>query len=133
MAGKLLCVLLLSTCRSVSAALLLVKKASRYEEIKGCLKGLLGLVVERDETIPAGGSECAGRVVETIEVGTEVLIRGILQRCVIELISLGVVVDFLCSTGRIATDTCAEVVDTAEIGLYFRAPGALEPGVAVLL
>jgi hypothetical protein len=111
----------------VSTTLLLVKKARRYEEIKGCLKGLLGLMVERDETIPAGSSECARRVVETIEVGTEILIRGVLQRNVIELVCLGVVVDFLCSTGRITTHTCAEVVDTTKIGLYFCAPSTLEP------
>jgi hypothetical protein len=71
--------------------------------------------------------------VQTIEVGTEVLIRGVLQRNIVELVGLGVVVNFLCSTRRVATHTSAEIVDTTEIGLYFCAPSTLEPRVAVLL
>lgn len=132
MAGKLLG-LLLGTCRCVCATLLLVEKTGRDEEVERCLEGLLGLMVQREETIPAGSSECAGRVVETVEVGAEILIRGVLKRSIVEFIGLGIVVNLLCGAGGITTDTSAEVVDTTEIGLYLRAPRALEPGVAVLL
>jgi hypothetical protein len=131
-AGKLLG-LLLDTCRGVCATLLLIEKARGDEEVEGCFEGLLGLMVQREEPIPAGSSECTRRVVETVEVGAEVLIRGVLQRNVIEFVGLGIVVNLLCGAGRIPTDTSTEVVDTAEIGLYLRAPCALEPGVAVLL
>jgi hypothetical protein len=40
----------------VGATLLLIEKAGGDEEVEGCLEGLLGLMVERQEAIPAGSS-----------------------------------------------------------------------------
>lgn len=70
---------------------------------------------------------------EAIEDGREIFIRGMLELRLVELIGLGVVVDALIVARRLSTHTCAQVIDTAQIRLYIRAPLLGRPGITVLL
>jgi hypothetical protein len=128
----------------VRVVALLVEKAARDVVVERRLEGLLGIVEERREAVPAGGSEGArgihkaseghrdaliGSVVEGLRVHH---IRGrVVQGLLAALVAHGAIA--LHGGARVGTDAGAEAVDTSEVGLDVGAPLAGHPGVAAVL
>jgi hypothetical protein len=135
--------------KNIGAALvrivaLLVEQTARDVVVERRLEGLLGIVEERCEAIPAGGSEGARRVDEAGEGHRDARIRCIVEglgvhdvgRRVVEgflatLVALGAIA--LLGRPRVGTDAGAEAVDAPQVGLDVGAPLAGNPGVAAVL
>ena len=99
----------------------LIQRPARNEEVEGRLKGLLGLVKERVETVPAGCPQSAGGIHQACKGHRHHLIWRIHERMLIHRVRIGIV-EIL-----VITDTTAETPDAAQIGLHVRAPLSLWP------
>ena len=100
---------------------LLVQSPCRNEKIKGCFKGLLGIVEKGIKAIPAGSSQSTGGVYEAGKGHGHNFVRGVYKGQLIHLIAHGVI------QVLVIPNTCAEAADPAQIGLYVGAPLSLGP------
>lgn len=111
-----------STTRTLMRIIdLLVQSPCRNEKIKRCFKGLLGIVEEGVEAIPAGGSQSAGGIYEAGKGHGHDFIGGVYEGQLIHLVAHGVI------QVLVVPNTCAEAADPAQIGLYVGAPLTLGP------
>lgn len=111
----------------MGAAILLIQIARRNKEIKGGLKGELGLVGQRLPAIPARRAERAGGVRQAIEKEGERFVGGGGQGCIVHRVCIGIV------DTTSAVDTIAETVNALQVGFHVSAPLGLRPRITVLL
>jgi hypothetical protein len=100
---------------------LLIQIATGNKEVKGCFKGLLGIMEEGVKAIPAGGSQSARRIHEACEGHWHNLIGGIDQGDLIHSVFIGII------EVLIITNATTETADPTKIRLYIRAPLSLGP------
>ena len=123
---------------------LLVEQAARDVVVERCLEGLLGIVEQGREAVPAGGPEGARGIHEAGEGHGDALIgsvveglrvhdvrRRVIQGFLAALVALGAIA--LLVRPRVGTDAGAEAVDAPQVGLDVGAPLAGHPGVAAVL
>lgn len=128
----------------VRVVALLVEQAARDVVVERRLEGLLGIVEEGCEAVPAGGSEGARGVNEACEGHGDALIGSVVEGLRVHHIRRRVVEGFLAALvafgaiallvrPRVGTDAGAEAVDTPQVRLDVGAPLAGHPGVAAEL
>lgn len=100
---------------------LLVEIATRDEEVEGRLEGLLGIVEESVEAIPAGRPQSTGGIYEASKGHWHDFVGSIDEGQLIKHVLVGII-EIL-----VITNTAAETADTAEIRFDVGAPLALGP------
>ena len=106
---------------------LLVEGSARNEKVERRLKGLLGIVKDRVEAVPARRPERAGGVDEAGKGHGHDLVRGVHERHLVHDVGLGIV------EVLVALDAAAETADAHQVRLDVRAPLGLGPRGAALL
>ena len=100
---------------------LLVEITTRNEEVEGRLEGLLGIVEEGVEAIPAGCPQSTGWIYEAGEGHWHNFVGSIDERQFIKHVFTGIVKIL------VITNTAAETADTTEIRFDVGAPLSLGP------
>ena len=85
----------------------LVEGSARNEKVERRLKGLLGIVEDRVEAVPARGPQCTGRVDEACKGHGHDLVGGVHERHLVHGIGLRIV------EVRVALDAAAEAPDAS--------------------
>ena len=106
---------------------LLVEGSARNEKVERRLKGLLGIVKDRVEAVPARGPERTGRVDEAGKGHGDDLVGGVHERHLVHDVGLGVV------EVLVALDAAAETANAHQVRLDVGAPLGLGPTRSALL
>ena len=85
---------------------ILIEITRRNKEVKWCLKGLLGIVEDRIEPIPARRPQCTGRIHESRERHRNHLVGGILKGHLVHHVR-GRIVEILVTLNATAESTHA--------------------------
>jgi len=110
-----------TTLRLVRIVDFLIQSPARNKEVEGLLEGLLGVMEEGVEAVPASGPQGTGGVDEARKGHRHDLIGRIDKGHLVHIVGVRIV------QGIITLDAAAETSDTAQIGLHIRAPLGLGP------
>jgi len=106
---------------------LLVEGSARNEKVERRLKGLLGIVEDRVEAVPARGPERTGGVDEAGKGHGHDLVGGVHERHLVHGVGSGIV------EVLVALDAAAEAADAPQVRLDVGAPLGLGPRSPALL
>lgn len=113
----------------MSIVFLFVQVTTRNEEVKWCLKGLLGIAEEGVPAVPSRRSERTGGIDQAGKGHGDIFVLGMYQPLLVHWVLVGMILTLRLE----GSDLGGEASHSLQVGFYIGLPLSLHPGGSALL